>query len=173
MMNYFELFELPVSFVPDKEAVRKNFFALSKKYHPDYSAQGSEEEQRVALETSAQINRAFKTLNNKDATIKYVLMLKGLLAEEEKYSLPPEFLMEMMEINENVAELSLESDPAERTAIHQQLLNLEKEMYEPVAHIIDNYKEGDTSEEELLQVKEYYFKKKYLSRLYGQLNGKL
>jgi molecular chaperone HscB len=31
--------------------------------------------------------------------------------------------------------------------------------------IIEHYQEGATSKEELLQVKQYYFKKKYLNRI--------
>ena len=31
------------------------------------------------------------------------LQLKGLLEEEEKYPLPPDFLMEVMELNENLS----------------------------------------------------------------------
>jgi molecular chaperone HscB len=49
-------------------------------------------------------------------------------------------------------------------------MNIEKELYEPVQNIIENYKEGITTQKELLQVKDYYFKKKYLQRLYQQLN---
>jgi len=33
----------------------------------------------------------------------------------------------------------------------------------------ENYQEGITSEKELLQVKEYYYKKKYLDRIHKQL----
>jgi molecular chaperone HscB len=34
-----------------------------------------------------------------------------------------------------------------------------------VEAIITNYQEGITTEKELLQVKEYYFKKKYLDKI--------
>jgi hypothetical protein len=51
--------------------------------------------------------KGLKILQDRDQTIKYVLQLKGLLEEEEKYQLPPDFLMEMMEMNEKL----LEEDP--------------------------------------------------------------
>ncbi len=170
-MNYFELFELPVTFIVDKDVVRKKYLELSRKHHPDYFAQAEGTEQATALEVSAAINKAVKIFNNREATIKYVLQLKGLLEEEEKYSLPPDFLMEMMDINENVAEAALEAEPKEKIAIEQQLATLEKELYQPVAAIIENYKEGITTEAELLAVKEFFFKKKYLARIYEALNG--
>lgn len=171
MMNYFELFDLPVSFLPPRDAVRKKYFELSKQNHPDHFAQAGEKAQADALEASAQINKAYKTFSNKQSTIKYVLELKGLLEEEEKYKLSPDFLMEMMEINEAVAELGFDEDPNRKTTIHQQLTTLENEIYEPVADIIENYQEGVTTQEELLQVKDYYFKKKYLARIYQALGG--
>jgi molecular chaperone HscB len=34
---------------------------------------------------------------------------------------------------------------------------------------VEHYQEGITSEKELLQVKEYYYKKKYLDRIKKQL----
>ena len=54
-----------------------------------------------------------------------------------------------------------------------RISELQEEIYEPVKNIIEHYKEGVTTEEELLQVKDYYFKKKYLDRLRDQLEQKL
>lgn len=164
-MNYFELFEMPVSLQPDEKWVKKKFYELSRKYHPDFYMNASESEQQQALELSSAVNKAYKTFQNKDATIQYVLKEKGLLTEEEKYELPPAFLMEMLELNEQLMDAKLEGDEVLMTAIHQQIKNGETEIYEPVKNIIEHYQEGVTSKEELLQVKEYYYKKKYLTRI--------
>lgn len=171
-MNYFELFDLPVQLTVDKDYVRKKYFALSRQFHPDYFVNKTPEEQKNALESSALLNKAFKTFQSKDETIKYVLLQKGLLAEEEKYQLSPDFLMQMMEVNEELAEAQLSENETATTKIYQQLTELEKEIYEPVEKIVADYKEGITSEKELLQVKDYYFKKKYIHRLAQQLNQK-
>lgn len=172
-MNYFELFDMPVSLLPDKTLVRKRYMELSRQHHPDYFVNKAQDDQQNALEMSALLNKAFKTFNSNDATIAYVLEMKGLLEEEEKFALPPSFLMQMMEVNEELAEAQMEGDPATITKLRQQLVELEKELYEPVQNIIENYQEGVTSEEELLQVKAYYFKKKYLARLSQQLGRML
>src|SRR5882672_7543828 len=105
-MNYFELFEIPVSLLVDKNVLAKKYFELQKKFHPDFYAQETEFEQANALEKSSQINKALKVLRNSDEIIKYVLQLKGLLEEEEKYQLPPAFLMEVMELNEELSDNS-------------------------------------------------------------------
>jgi molecular chaperone HscB len=167
-MNYFELFEIPVTLTPDPAILRKKYLELSRRYHPDYFVNTSGEEQLNALEVSALLNKGLKTLSDRDATIRYVLQTKGLVEEEEKYQLQPEFLMEMMEINEELADAE---DPSGRVKVHQKLLNFEKEIYEPVQKIVENYRDDTVTEEELLQVKDYYFKKKYLDRLQQQING--
>ena len=157
MMNYFELFEIPVSLQVDKNTLAKKYVALQKKFHPDFYTKETEYEQEEALEKSSLINKALKVLRNPDETIKYVLQLKGLLEEEEKYQLPPAFLMEVMELNE---ELSADS--------RQQVDALETQVYLPVKHIIEHFTDATTTEE-LLKVKEYYYKKKYLQRILDRI----
>src|ERR671920_1646024 len=98
-MEYFELYNIPVSLKPDRQLVKQKFYELSRKYHPDFFANAGHEEQADVLEKSSMVNKAFKILQNDDATIKYVLQQKGLLEEEEKHQLPPDFLMEMLELN--------------------------------------------------------------------------
>ena len=165
-MNYFDLFEIPLQLVVDKATLPRKYFELSRKFHPDYFSNTSPGEQTVALEMSALLNKAFRVFQNPDETIKYVLQLKGLLEEEEKYELPPVFLMEVLEINEAMMD---GDDPELREKVNTAITKLQAEIYEPVRGIIENYKDGVTSENELLQVKEYYYKKKYIDRIRKQL----
>jgi molecular chaperone HscB len=164
-MNYFELYDIPVSFLPDRKQLKQKFYELSRKYHPDFYTQENEFEQSEALEISSQINKAYKIFQKRDETIKYILQLKGLLEEEEKYKLPPDFLMDMMELNEELTDAGMEDNAAAISALQETIANKEVEIYEPVKSIIENYEEGKTTNDELLKVKEYYFKKKYLNRI--------
>jgi molecular chaperone HscB len=169
-MTYFELFELPVSLKIDKAALTKKYFELQKKYHPDFFSNATDEEQTDMLEKSSLVNRAYKTFQNADETIKYVLLQKGLLQEEEKYQLLPDFLMEMLDLNEQLAEAKMDDDEEKVTSFKSQVLDLIKEIYEPVKQIVEGYQEGVTAEKELLQIKEYYYKKKYLNRILAGLH---
>jgi molecular chaperone HscB len=168
-MNYFELFEIPVQLKVDKASLPRKFFELSRKYHPDFFVNGSEDEKSLALEKSSLLNKAFKTFQYPDETIKYVLQLKGLLEEEEKYELPPDYLMEVLEINEELMELGENKTLVPNLEI--RISQLQEEIYEPVKEMVEHYQEGTVSEKELLQVKEYYYKKKYLDRIRRQLKG--
>ena len=49
----------------------------------------------------------------------------------------------------------------------KELLN---QIYNDVAPIVENYQEGTTTEKELLQVKDYYYKKKYLQRILDKIH---
>ena len=168
-MNYFELFDIPVQLKIDKAKLASKYFELSRKHHPDYFVNENPEKQQSVLEISAQLNKAYKTFQNTDETIKYTLQLKGLLQEEEKYQLPPDFLMEVLEINEQL--MDMQGDPAGKVRIQLAIDNMQVEIYDPVKDIIEHYGESITTEKDLLKVKEYYFKKKYLLRIQEQLNG--
>src|SRR5690349_3896678 len=160
-MDYFEIFGLPIQLKVNKTDLPKRFFELSRKFHPDFYANSTPSEKEKALEITANLNKAFKTFQNEDDTIKYTLQLKGLLEEEEKYQLPPDFLMEVLEINEKV----MDNDATDLSNLQSTIYNLQSDIYEPVKEIVENYKDGVSTEEELLQVKEYYYKKKYLDRI--------
>jgi molecular chaperone HscB len=164
-MTHFELYGLPVSLFVDAGMAKQKFYELSRMHHPDFFTNADQEEQDLALDRSAQVNRAFKIFSNREETIKYALQLKGLLEEEEKYALPQDFLMEMLELNEEVMEAKMDSDKEGTARIVKRIDHSSNELYEPVRKIVEGYQEGITSEEELLQVKEYYYKKKYLDRI--------
>ena len=164
-MTYFELFDIPVALRVNVESIKTKFYQLIRQSHPDFFSQSTNDEQEEALEKSSLLNKAFKTFSNTETTIKYVLQLKGLLDDEEKYKLPPDFLMEMMELNEALMEAKIDADETAIKNEHLKINHLENNIYNDSKHIIENYKEGVTTEKELLQVKDYYFKKKYLSRI--------
>ena len=112
------------------------------------------------MHTTPSINKAMKVFKKPDATLKYVLELKGIVEEEEKYPLPPDFLMEVMELNENLSEGSLAAIEA-----------FEKSIYTEVSLIIENYNDKTVTPAELQKLKEYYYKKKYLHRILERLEG--
>ncbi|MEN9686486.1 MAG: hypothetical protein RLZZ28_2272, partial [Bacteroidota bacterium] len=123
-MNYFELYQIPISLTIDPSVVKNRFYKLSRQFHPDFVSQGTEAEQDEALEISSQVNQAYKIFQDPDATIKYVLKLKGLLDEEEKYQLSTDFLMEMMNLNELAMEAT---DKADKEKLETSVTNIQKE----------------------------------------------
>ena len=168
-MNYFELYELPVLMKVDINNVKKKFYELSRKYHPDFFANEPDEMQADALEKSSLINKAYKTFQNTDETIRYVLQLHQLIEEEEKYNLDPSFLMEVMDINEQLMDAEMEENFDTLTSIKKEADNLLIKIYSDVEKIVEHYQEGVTTEKELLRVKDYYYRKKYLHRILDKI----
>jgi molecular chaperone HscB len=169
-MNYFEFFGIPISFKIDKSALKRTFYANSKKYHPDFFTLESEEKQTEILELSTLNNEAYKTLNDFDKRLKYILDIKGILEEEGQNKLPQTFLMEMMDLNEVMMELQFDYSEAEAEKVKQMVEAKEQEIYAEVADIIEAYDEKNTPDSELSKVKDYFLKKRYLLRIFENLN---
>jgi len=161
-MNYFELFSLPERPIIDRSVLSKKFFELQRKFHPDYHTDDTENEQLDILELSSAVNKAYTIFKDDQKTIAYYLQTKGFLEEEEKYNLPADFLMEMMEVNELL-------DDGEIAKVKALIADTEAQMdlqfHQIVANLSDNIAQA-----EVLKIKDYYFRKKYLRRILDRLN---
>ena len=161
-MTYFELFGLPIGFKVDTVKLRQAFMDIQRMSHPDKFAQASPEEQEVALEKSALANKGFSVLSHPEKVLPYVLETLGLLEPEEKYALQPAFLMEMMDLNE--AWMDADTEDEKQKVIHQ-VKQIQNDIYEPLKATLETADINDIPAEKLLQIKEYYYKKKYLDRI--------
>jgi molecular chaperone HscB len=164
-MNYFELFGLPIGFQVDTNKLRAAFMDIQRASHPDKFAQSNSYEQDEALERSALANKGFSLLNNKDQIMPYVLELKGIIDADEKYALSPDFLMEMMELNEAWMEAD---DESAQQSILSQIKAIQDEILEPIKGYLEMDQIDSISQEAMLQIKEYYYKKKYLDRILAE-----
>ena len=164
-MNYFEFYDLPVSFNLDPEVLRRQFLKLSKKYHPDFFTLESEEKQEEILGLSTLNNEAYKLLKDQEKRIKYVLELKGLLGKDIKPQLPQAFLIDMMDINERVMDLQFDYDEATHQSIQAEVDVKEKELFEGIQTIFDAYDDAAATPEQLEKVKDFYLQNRYLKRL--------
>lgn len=158
-MNYFELFEFDVAPVIDKSLLTKKYLQLQKQYHPDNYSLSDENEQSQSLEMSSLINKAFAVFKDELKTIRYFLEIKGLITEDEKYQLPSVFLMEMMEVNEQIDEGDY---------VASSLDDIQQELDQEIKLVIQK-NASELSEGELLLIKEFYYKKKYLKRILDRL----
>ncbi len=161
-MNYFELFGLPIAFKADSSQLRTAFMNIQRASHPDKFVQGTEAEQALALEQSAMANKGFSLLNNKDQILPYVLEITGHIAADEKYNLAPDFLMEMMELNE--AWMDADS-PESKQSLLDQINTLKNDIFSPIKAYLEADTINDIPHEAMLQIKDYYYKKKYLDRI--------
>src|SRR5688572_1882490 len=123
-MNYFEFYNIPESFILDEKAVKAKYYQLIREYHPDFYANETPEIQQEILQLSTQNTNAYRTLSDPDLRMQYILKDHGLLEEGGKNELPSEFLMEMMEINEELMELEFDFDAAKLHEISEKSIGL-------------------------------------------------
>ncbi|CAF0864464.1 unnamed protein product [Adineta ricciae] len=76
-----------------------------KLLHPDLFTNKSDTEKQHSQDQSSLLNEAYKTLLSPLARAHYLLKLENITLEESPVQLEPDFLMRIMEINEDLAEI--------------------------------------------------------------------
>ncbi|KIO78835.1 molecular chaperone Hsc20 [Pedobacter lusitanus] len=170
-MNYFEFYNLPVSFNLDAGLVKRQFYALSKQYHPDFYINHPVEKQDEILELSTLNNKAYQVLSDPQKRLHYILELKGVLTEGENYSLPQDFLMEMMDVNEALMELQFSPDGEKLEGIKNEVEVIADQMQQELDKLVIAFDEQNKDRERniLASVKDLYYRKKYLNRINDSL----
>src|ERR1700688_776002 len=126
--SYFTLFQLPQHLNLDVVALEKQFYALSRRLHPDRFAAKPAYEQEAALTASSHLNDAYRTLKDPILRTQYLLKLEGVELEEQskaatdaarasgeqkKQIVPPELLEEVFELNMQLQEMRMANQMGE------------------------------------------------------------
>ena len=121
-MSYFDVFSLPPKLHIDTAALEKQFYAQSRRLHPDRFASRPAAEQDEALRQSSLLNDAYRTLKDAILRTQYLLKLEGVDLEEQskaatdaaraaggekKQVVPPELLEEVFELNMQLQEMKM------------------------------------------------------------------
>ena len=104
-----------------------------------------------------------------DALMQYILKLKGVAEEEEKYTLPSDFLMEMLELNEAVSEYEMDPDNNKKEVAVSSWQKHIGQLTEGLETVTTQY-DRSNNEGLLKQVKDLYYRKKYLLRIQQRIN---
>ncbi len=169
-MNYFEYYGLPISLVIDGGLLKRSYINKSRLFHPDFHMEKSEAEREEVLKQASYNNKAYKTLKSDETRLRYVLELHDALGEEGTQTLPQEFLIEMMDINERIMEMQMSENQEEEKAVLAEVESFNASLYTDVKSIYDNYDYERVKLEELEILKEFFFKRKYLRRIKENLN---
>ncbi|PMM95445.1 co-chaperone HscB [Vibrio splendidus] len=111
-MNHFELFGLPLQFQLDGSLLSSQFRDLQRQFHPDKFAIASERDRLLAVQKAAQINDAYQVLKNPISRAEYLLVQHGEdIRGEQQTMQDPMFLMEQMELREELEDIADRSDP--------------------------------------------------------------
>ncbi|WP_394250582.1 co-chaperone HscB [Vibrio profundi] len=111
-MNHFELFGLPLQFSLDGSLLSSQFRDLQRQFHPDNFATASERDRLLAVQKAAQINDAYQVLKNPIQRAEYILLQHDVdIRSEQQTMQDPMFLMEQMELREELEDIASGSDP--------------------------------------------------------------
>uniref|UniRef100_UPI003D6F539C iron-sulfur cluster co-chaperone protein HscB n=1 Tax=Danio rerio TaxID=7955 RepID=UPI003D6F539C len=103
--SYFDILKCEENFSLDTQKLQQKYVELQRVLHPDNFTQKSQKEQEYSEEQSALVNKAYRTLQKPLSRAVYMLELRGVLLEEgTDATADPALLLEVMEINESLAE---------------------------------------------------------------------
>lgn len=171
-MNYFAFYDLPEGFLLDEAALKAKYYQLSRELHPDFHAQDTPAAQAEALRLSTLNTDAYRTLADPDARMAYLLSQHGMLEEgSAQNQLPPDFLLEVMDLNEQLMELEMEPNPEATAKVNAEVTALAHTLDAGIQPVLAGYPAlpPDHRPAALAQVRTYYLKKRYLLRLRRQL----
>ena len=111
-VNYFELFEIPVTYDIDHDQLQHRYRELQKVVHPDKYASASSQERRISMQQTSLINQALHTLKHPVERAMYLLQLEGVdFTMDNETTMDAAFLMEQMEMRETLEGIRDRDDP--------------------------------------------------------------
>ena len=163
-VDYFAFFGLPYKLNLDAAQLERDFYALSRKLHPDINARADGHEQEWSLEKTSQLNDAYRTLKDPISRTEYLLRLQGVQLEEQskaateearktgtakKQVVPPDLLEEVFELNMQLEELRMnkkldEDDPTLTQDIRKAKDHLIAKQNEMLTELQASWNQWDT-----------------------------
>ncbi|KAH0956569.1 hypothetical protein HN011_003821 [Eciton burchellii] len=101
-LTYFDIIGIKKDYNVTNEEIQKKYKELQKMLHPDKFSNKSEKERQISENLSSLINKAYSTLMHPLKRGLYMLQLEGISIPEGTTNLNPDFLMEIMERNEEI-----------------------------------------------------------------------
>lgn len=162
-MNYFDFFSLPHKLDVDLQDLERRFHALSRQHHPDRFTLKSREEQQQALDATALLNDAYRTLRDPIKRAEYLLKEHGFdIGEQKSNNVPPELLEEVFALNMAIEEM----DRPELEKARQRFAGMRDELDRELAVKFSAYdRAGDRAV--LAEIRGLLNRRKYIHNLIG------
>uniref|UniRef100_K7CWN5 Iron-sulfur cluster co-chaperone protein HscB n=1 Tax=Pan troglodytes TaxID=9598 RepID=K7CWN5_PANTR len=150
--DYFSLMDCNRSFRVDTAKLQHRYQQLQRLVHPDFFSQRSQTEKDFSEKHSTLVNDAYKTLLAPLSRGLYLLKLHGIeIPERTDYEMDRQFLMEIMEINEKLAEAESEAAMKEIESI------VKAKQKEFTDNLSSAFEQGDFEEAKEILTKMRYF----------------
>jgi molecular chaperone HscB len=107
--NFFEVFQLPVAYGIDEQALTARYLDLQRSIHPDRFAAASDRDKRLSVQWTAHVNQAYDTLKTSLSRAIYLLQLKGIDTQANAV-VDPAFLLEQISLREDLEDIEQAED---------------------------------------------------------------
>ena len=162
MINYFELFQLPIQLPIDNGQLTTNYQQLQRQYHPDNFAQATDNEKVAIIQKSAMINDGYQTLKNPLKAAEYLLSLQGVdVATEQNIIHDADFLMEQFSLREKLDDIESQNNVDLLDDFHSEITQRKKNVYQQLMDYI--------SQQDWQSAVNQIYKIRYLARLIEQI----
>jgi len=142
LQSHFELFGLPAAFALDVQRLEAAYREIQSRVHPDRFAHAGDAERRASLQWTTRVNEAFQALKSPVMRAKHLLELHGVdVAFETNTAMPPDFLMQQMELREALEAAKEKKDFSLLEGLKKQLRNEKAIVEKQLAQAIDHRKD--------------------------------
>jgi len=136
--NHFELFGLPARFAVEPAGLEARYRELQREVHPDRFAAAPDAERRMSMQLAARVNEAYQTLKSPLKRAVYILQLRGVDPKfETNTAMPQDFLVQQMELREELERAAGERDLTALERLHTSLARQKRELDALLARRID------------------------------------
>ena len=144
MQNHFELFGLPSSYGLDQEVLEKAYREIQAQVHPDRFAHAGDAERRASLQWTTRVNEAYRTLKDPVQRGRHLLELHGVdVAFETNTQMPTDFLMQQLELREELEAATGKKDPSRLDRLRAELGSSKRALEKEIAAAIDTRNDYD------------------------------
>jgi len=138
--NYYELLDLPLSYEVSSSDLDAHYRALSLQWHPDKVVDGDPKARLAALERTAALNQAYKTLRDPLLRAGYLLKVLGKDLDDEgerTFQMDPKFLMEILELREELDAVAKKGDVPRALELGKQMAEREQATHHTIQTLFD------------------------------------
>ena len=167
--NFFELFDLPVSYDVDLKKIQQHYMDLQMQVHPDKFANGTDQEKRISMQQTSWLNEAQATLKDDVLRAAYLLKLKGLdLNLENETTVDMQFLMQQLEMRERLESIKNNSVKGETDSL-AELDAMAKEIKLSSVEMMESFSQSYQNEK-FDEAREWISKLQFMQKAKKEIN---
>ncbi len=170
--NFYDFFGIDRKLQLDTDSLQRRFYELSREWHPDRFTRKSTEEQTGALEATAILNNAYRTLRDPVKRAEYLLAEEGFpIGEQRSRDVPPELLEEVFELNMALEELKGGDEAARpqleaaKTNFIELLAGIDKQLTNLFAKYDAVEAQSETAKQALHEIRGILNRRRYIENL--------